>query len=316
MTRYAAKRVVGGLVLLWVASVVIFLAVQALPGNAATVAAGRGASPTLVALFRREMGLNSSLFVQYGDWLGNILSGHLGTSFATQGPISGLLSDKVRNSVVLAGLTTWVLFPLAFVLGTVMAARRGSWLDRLLTVGTLSFMATPAFVVGALLIAAIGTGLDWFPPVSIVAANQSVWSQLNLFILPGLTLVFAGLAQLTRLVRATMVSVMDAEFVQLARLKGMSSTRVYVRHVLPNAIGPIIQLCALYIGWLLAGQVVVETLFQFPGIGSTLADSVNTRDVPVIEDVAVALTAIYIVLNMAADLLAAYLNPRMRVRRG
>ena len=240
---------------------------------------------------------------------------NFGISLVSQVQVSEVLADRIRDSLTLSAATLLILIPLSVGLGVFMAVRRGLWLDRVLSAGLVAFFATPGFVIGAILIAVLATWLQLLPPVSLVVAGQPVVTQLNLLILPILTLLASGLAQLARLVRATMLSVLEADYVQTAILTGVPSRRLYVRHALPNAIGPTLQLMALYVGWVVGGQVVVEALFQFPGLGSAFASAIEQHDLPVVEAIAMLLTTFYIVTNLLADLLAAFLNPRVRLSK-
>jgi peptide/nickel transport system permease protein len=310
---YAARRVVIGVGTLLAVSILIFVTVQALPGDAASVAVGRGAPPDLLKLYRHELGLDLPIWAQYLRWVNGLLHGSLGTSYLSHLPVVQVLSDRLRNSFMLTLETLAVLVPLSVGLGIYTAVRRNSRLDRFLTVGLLGFVASPEFVIGALLIYLFATTLKLLPAVSLVDPSEPVLAQTQLFALPMLTLVAASLAHLTRLIRATMFSVLEAEYINTAILKGVPMWRVYLLHAFPNAVGPILQLVAMSFGWLLAGQVVVEALFQFPGLGSALASAINFRDLPIVEGVSLLVTATFVLANVAADLLAAFLNPRVRM---
>ena len=312
MLRRILVRVAVALVTLWAVSVVVFLGTEALPGDAATATLGQQATPELLAGLREEFGLDRPLLERYGDWLSGFVRGDLGRSVPSRDPVTDVIGGKARNTAVLSAATIAVLVPLAVLLGMLSAVRRDRAFDHGVAGMTLALIATPEFVVGTLLAVALAVWLDLLPPVSLVDPSRSLASQFDILVLPVLTLLAAAVAQTIRMVRAGMIDVLDSEYVQMARLKGVPERRVLLRHALPNAVGPTIQVIAINVAWLAGGVVVVEAVFQFPGLGLTLTDAVATRDLPTVQAIGMLITAVYIGLNILADVGIILLNPRLR----
>ena len=312
MLRRILVRVAVALVTLWAVSVVVFLGTEALPGDAATATLGQQATPELLAGLREEFGLDRPLLERYGDWLSGFVRGDLGRSVPSGDPVTEVIGGKARNTAVLSAATIAILVPLAVLLGILSAVRRDRAFDHGVAGTTLALIATPEFVVGTLLAVALAVWLDLLPPVSLVDPSRSLASQVDILVLPVLTLLAAAVAQTIRMVRAGMIDVLDSEYVQMARLKGVPERRVLLRHALPNALGPTIQVIAINVAWLAGGVVVVEAVFQFPGLGLTLTDAVATRDLPTVQAIGMLITAVYIGLNILADVGIILLNPRLR----
>jgi peptide/nickel transport system permease protein len=312
MSQRVLLRLTIGIVTLFAASAVIFFGTELLPGDAAQAYLGSTATPQLLAQYRKEFGLNQSVLARYGEWLSGVLHGDLGKSVPSEEPVGTLISDKIRNSLVLGGVTLALLIPLSIVMGTLAAVYRGKAADHGVTSTTLMLISQPEFVIGTLLALTFGVWLGILPPVSLVDPSRSLFSQAKILILPVLTLLAVISAQTIRMVRACMIEVLDAEFIQMARLKGVPERRVLFKHALPNAMGPTIQILAQNIAWLFGGLVITETVFQFPGLGMTLTGAVAARDLPTVEAVALLITATYIVVNVLADIGVMVLNPRLR----
>jgi peptide/nickel transport system permease protein len=305
-------RIVIGVATLFAISTIVFLGVEALPGDAATAVLGQTATPELLAQYREDFGLNEPLLSRYGEWLGGLFQGDLGRSLPSGDPVWSLLHDKVRNTLALAVVTLAVLVPLSVLLGILSAVWRDRPFDHTVATSTLALIATPEFVVGTLLAVGFAVWLDLLPPVSLVDAEQGLAGQWKAFILPALTLLAAAVAQTIRMVRASMIDVLRSDYVQMAQLKGVPQRRVLFRHALPNAVAPTITIIAFNIGWLLGGVVVVEAVFQFPGIGLAFANAVSTRDLPTVQAIALLITGCYVVVNLLADIAVILLNPRLR----
>ena len=312
MGRLILTRVGVGLLLLAAASILIFLGVAALPGDAAQAALGQQATPALLHQLRHDFGLDRPLLTQYWDWLSGFAHGDLGRSLPSGQPVSDVVGDKLRNSAVLAGLTLLVLIPLSVVLGVLSATWRGGPLDHVTAGTTLALISTPEFVVGTLLAVVLGVWLGWFQPVSLIDSSRPVLDQLSAFMLPLLALLAATSAQTIRMVRTGVMEELDSEYVQFARLKGASERRVLVSHVLPNSVGPTIQILAFNAAWLVGGIVVIENVFQFPGLGSTLTFAVQSRDLPTVQAIAMLIALVYVVLFLLADVAGILANPRLR----
>jgi peptide/nickel transport system permease protein len=307
------RRIGLGVLTLWLVSLVVFAAVIALPGDAATAILGKTATPDRVAALREQLHLNESVVTQYTQWLKGILTFDFGNSAATQQPVTQILSDRVANSAFLVFIASIIAIPLSIVLGVWMAMKRDRPVDHVTSTITLVLAALPEFVIGIGLILIFATGLfHLFPAVSLLAPGQKAWSAPNTVVLPAATLVLAVVPYISRIMRGSMVEVLESEYVTMARLKGLPERQVIWRHAVPNAIVPAIQVAALQLAWMAGGVVVVEFVFQYPGIGASLVDAVGNRDMPVVQTVTMLAAGIYVALNLAADLATILVTPRLR----
>jgi peptide/nickel transport system permease protein len=311
MLRRTLTRILTAVAILLVVSAVVFLGTEALPGDAADAALGQSATPELLQQYREDFGLNEPVLQRYLDWLGGLAQGDLGRSIPSGDPVTTLISERARNTAILSALVLALLVPLSLVLGTLSAVRRDSALDHVVASATLGFIAMPEFVVGTLFVLLFASVLDVLPAVSLIDPSRSVLAQGQIFVLPVLTLLAAILAQTTRMVRACMIDALDSDYVQMARLKGESERSVVWRHAIPNALGPAIQVIALNVAWLAGGVVVTEKLFQFPGLGLTLADAVSVRDIATVQAIVLIITAVYILVTVLAEIAHVALNPRL-----
>lgn len=313
MARLILRRLAPAVLTLFVLSLIVFAATQVLPGDAAQAILGKSATPARLAALRRQLHLNQSAGEQYRLWIGGFLHGNLGMSLASRQPVWTLLSSRVLNSAILlvaAGFTGTVL---GVLVGSVAAVRRDTFVDHAVTVVSLALLALPEFVVGVLLAFVFGTSLlHLFPPVSILLPGQSRLSQIGAFVLPVATLTIAIFPYIGRMMRASLVEVLESEYVEMAHLKGIRERLVLTRYALRNAIVPTLQVTALQIAWLAGGVVLVEFVFQYPGIGMTLVDAVANRDIPVVQAVTMLIAAVYVLLNLTADLATILLTPRLR----
>ncbi len=302
----------AGLLLAWVVSVLVFAATQILPGDTATAILGRRATPEAIAAVRAELELDRPLVAQYADWLGDFVRGDLGNSFAARMPVTELISGRVWNTVVLAGITIVIMLPLSLALGVLAGVRSGKLSDNVITGTTLGAIALPEFVTGTLLAAFLAISLGLLPPVSIVRPGESPLAEPEVLVLPVVTLLLAGLAYNIRMVRAGVVDVLRSDYVRMARLEGIGERRVILRHVLPNALAPTIQVMALTVLWLVGGVVIVETVFTYPGLGRSLVDAVGVRDIPVVQAIVMYVALLYIAINILADILVVLVIPKLR----
>ncbi len=308
MTRLIVVRLFFGALTLWAVSLVVFAATQALPGDAAQLILGRDATPERLEALRDQLNLHEPVAVQYMQWLQGLLQGDLGTSFSNRLPVADYLTDPVRSSMTLMGLSALVATPVALFVGAFSALRRDRAFDHTSSMGTLVLASVPEFVVGILLILLLGPGgLGVFPSVYARDGGPEQW------VLPVLTLALAVAPPIVRMMRATMIEVLESEYVQQARLKGMSERTVLWRHAAPNAIGPVAQVVALQLAWLAGGVVAIEFLFNFPGVGKVLMDAIGNRDVPLIQAVVLLIAGIYILVNLVADVIGLAANPKVRV---
>jgi peptide/nickel transport system permease protein len=313
MSRFLLRRILLGLLILLLVSIVVFAATQALPGNAARAILGRNATPARLAALTRQLHLNESPVSQYLHWLGGVLTGNFGTSAATEQPVSSLISARILNSAFLVLVSALIALPLSIGLGVWMAVKRDKATDNILSIATLSLAALPEFVIGIGLIVLFATNVSHaFPAVSIIPPGEHAWNVPNAVVLPAATLVLAVTPYISRIMRGSMVEVLESEYVTMARLKGLSNRTVIWRHAVPNAIVPAIQVSALQLAYMAGGVVLVEFVFTFPGIGSALVDAVGNRDIPVVQALVMIIGAVYVVVNLVADLLTIVVTPRLR----
>jgi peptide/nickel transport system permease protein len=307
-------RVGLGVLTLFLVSVVVFVATQALPGDTAKAILGReAANVDRYEALKEQLGLNKPIAEQYIDWLGGVITGDLGDSLAQGTPVTGLLGSKVVNSFILVFIAALVSVPVSLLLGSLTALKRDSKFDTTTTVGSLGLAALPEFVIGMALILLFATQVfKILPATSRVDSSVPLFQQIDLFILPALTLTLAVAPYITRILRASTIEVLESEYVMMARLKGLPERLVLNRHALPNALAPALQVTALNLAWLAGGVVVVEYLFAFPGIGSLLVDSVANRDMPMVQAITLIIAAVYVVANLTADILTILVSPRLR----
>jgi peptide/nickel transport system permease protein len=311
--KLVLRRLGLGLLTLWLVSLVVFAAVLALPGDAATAILGKEATPDRVAALRDQLHLNDSVISQYFQWLGGLLTGDLGTSAATQEPVSDLLSARVGNSVFLVLVASLVAIPLSLLIGVWTAMRRDRVADHVTSTATLVLAALPEFVIGIALILLFATSVfHVLPAVSLLPPGTHAWEDPDVVVLPAATLVLAVTPYISRIMRGSMVEVLESEYVTMARLKGLPERTVIWRHAVPNAIVPAIQVTALQLAWMAGGVVVVEFVFQYPGIGAALVDAVALRDMPVVQTVTMLAAGIYVGLNLLADIATILVTPKLR----
>lgn len=316
MLRLVLRRLVTGIIVLWAVSVIIFVATQALPGDTAQAILGKQATPARLAALRAELGVNQPMVVQYLDWLKGVFTFDLGNSLVSGLPLSEVLPPRISNSLVLMLIAASVATPLSILIGTLAAYRRDKGPDHATQGASLIIASLPEFVIGILLVLIFATGVfHWLPAVFVAKQPGPIWVDPSQLVLPALTLALVVMPYIVRMTRATMIEVLEAEYVQQARLKGLSERKILFKHALPNAVGPIAQVVALQLAWLAGGAVVVEYLFRFPGVGLALVDAVNNRDLPVVQGLSLLIAAVYIVVNLVADLIALAANPRVRTSK-
>jgi peptide/nickel transport system permease protein len=307
------KRIGLGLLTLWLVSIVVFAAVIALPGDAATAILGKEATPDRVAALREQLHLNESVVTQYTQWLKGILTFDFGNSAATQQPVTQLLNDRVANTLFLVFVASIIAIPLSILIGVWTAMKRDRPADHITSTVTLVLAALPEFVIGICLILIFATGLfHWLPAVSLIPPGEKAWQNLNVVVLPAATLIIAVVPYISRIMRGSMIEVLESEYVTMARLKGLPEREVIWRHAVPNAIVPAIQVTALELAWMAGGVVLVEFVFQYPGIGAAFVDAVGNRDIVVVQAVTMLAAAVYVFLNLAADLATIMVTPRLR----
>jgi len=310
---FIVRRLLLGVVTLFVVSVIIFAATQALPGDAARSILGRGATPEALENLREQLGLNEPAFQQYLDWIGGFLTGDLGTSLAANIPVTELLGDRILYSAFLMLVAAFISVPLGILIGAVSARRRDSAFDHTMSMTTLGLAALPEFVVGLTLVVLFSTTVfQWLPGVVVTEPGVAPWHYPKELILPTATLVIAVVPYTARIMRASMVEILESDYVEMARLKGLSERLVLWRHAVPNGLAPTFQVAALNLAYLAGGIVVVETVFNYPGIGLGLVEAVQARDMPVVQALALLIAGLYVALNMLADIATILVSPRLR----
>jgi peptide/nickel transport system permease protein len=316
MVRLVVARICWLVGTLFVISLLVFAATQALPGDPAQAILGMTATPERVAALREQLGLNEPLIEQYLSWLGGLLRGDLGNSAISGASVSSVISARVGNSIVLMLAVTVVAVPLAVVAALVAARREGGWFDRAVNVASMCIAALPEFVVGIAVIALFATSVfTWFPAVSVIYGGTSVLSSPDVIVLPALTLTILVVPYLVRLVRASAVEVLDSDYVRAATLRGVRGRRLLMRHAMPNVAPPALQAVVLTIVYLVGGVVIVETVFNYPGMGLSLVEAVRLRDVPVIQALVLVIAGLYLVLTAVADIVTVVLTPKIRTAR-
>ena len=307
-----AKRVASALVTLLLVSAVIFTISGLLPGDAAQELLGQSATPDQVAALRHEMGLDRPALARYGGWLLAIVRGDPGMSFVANMPVSEIISTRLPNSLMLAGITTLVSVPLALLIGVTSAINRGNRVDRGLNLLTLALVATPEFLIATLGVLAFSVKLLWLPSIALVSPEATWGEMARSLALPVLTLTAVVMAQMARMTRAAVADQLDRPYVEMARLKGVPFARIVLFHVMPNAVGPVINAMALSLSYLMGGAIIVETIFNYPGLASLMVNAVTSRDMPLLQSCAMIFCAAYLALMLVADVIAILANPRLR----
>ncbi|NSY41536.1 ABC transporter permease [Leisingera sp. ANG59] len=307
-----AKRLGFGLLTLLVISVIIFFMVELLPGDIAQAVLGQGATEENLAALREQMGLNKPAVVRYFEWLGNALTGDFGTSIVTGERVSTIITERFINTLFLAAYAAVIAVPFAVTLGIVVALLRNTLFDRVVNVLTLTSISSPEFFLGYILILYLAVKTGMFPAISSLRPGMTFWELLDRTFLPALTLVLVVTAHMMRMTRAAIINLLASPYIEMARLKGAPPWKVIVRHALPNAWAPIINVIALNLAYLITGVVLVEVVFVYPGIGQALVDAVSKRDFPIVQSCCLIFAATFILLNLAADVAAILTNPRLR----
>lgn len=305
------KRLLIGFVTLWVVTIIIFAAIELLPGDIATEMLGQAATEESLAAFREKFDLNRPVHERYFSWLGGAITGDFGISLANQRPISELIGYRVGNTFFLAGYAAAIAVPIAVVSGMLAALYNGSAFDRVLSSSTLAAISFPEFFIAYILILIFSVGLGWFPSLANVDVEMGLAERLYRTFLPAMTLTLIVLAYMMRMTRAAILNLLALPYIEMAHLKGIKRWRVIAVHALPNALAPIINVIALNLAYLIVGVVLVEVVFVYPGLGQILVDAVSNRDVTVVQAACLIFAATYILLNLLADILSIIANPRL-----
>ncbi|WP_136806476.1 ABC transporter permease [Desulfosediminicola flagellatus] len=306
------KRIVFGVLTLFAISLLIFVGVEALPGDLAEAILGQNATPETIQAFRTELNLDLPGHVRYFTWINNFIHGELGNSLANGRPIAEVIGWRFANSLLLAGTTALFAIPFAIFLGLLAAIYRDSWFDKFISITTLSAISLPEFFVAYILIALLSVQAMLFPSISNINDQMSVFQKMHAIFLPCLTLAFVVVGHMMRMTRAAIINVLSSPFIEMAQLKGINRRRIIIKHALPNALSPIINVVVLNLAYLVVGVVVVEVVFVYPGLGQLLVDAVSKRDLPVVQASGLIFAGTYVFLNLTADVLSMLSNPKLR----
>lgn len=313
MTRLIVRRLLISLIILVIVSLLVFFATLLLPGDPARAILGQSATPERLHALREQMHLDEPFWQRYVKWFGGLFVGQFGTSSATGASVGSLLSGRIVNSLVLMVVAAVIAIPLGTAIGTYSAIRRNRAGDHVATGVSLVLAALPEFVVGIGLIAGLATSIfHVFPSVTMSAPGENVWQRPSQLVLPIVTLIIVVTPYIIRMMRATMIEVLDSGYVEMARLKGVPERQVITKHAVPHALGPVAQVVAIQLAWLVGGIVVVEFLFRYPGLGEALVNAVDNRDVQVVQTISMLIAAVYVIVNLLADLVGIATNPKLR----
>ncbi|RWP21047.1 ABC transporter permease [Mesorhizobium sp.] len=310
--RLIAQRIALGVLLLVAVSVLIFTGTQILPGDVSQAILGQSATPEALANLRAELGLNDPAYIRYFRWLGGVLTGDLGTALTSRQEITATLLPRLWNTLFLAFCAATVAVPLAIILGLLAVRYRNGVIDKLISGFALTSTSLPEFFIGYLLVYFFAVKLQWLPGISTVYVGMPFLERMEAIALPATVLTLVVLAHMMRMTRAAILNVMQSAYIETAELKGLRPIEIIRRHAFPNAIAPVINVVMLNLAFLIVGVVVVEVIFVYPGMGQYLVDHVSKRDVPVVQAVGLIFAAVYIGLNIIADVASVIANPRLR----
>jgi peptide/nickel transport system permease protein len=312
LSRLIAGRVLAALVTLFLVSVLIFLMIDILPGDVAGRILGREASAQALAQLREQLHLNDPLIVRYARWIAAFVTGDFGNSLSSSRPSADVVGPRLMNTLLLSLVVIIVYVPLLTFTAVVQAVRRNRFIDHLLSAITLILLSIPDFLLGTMILVLFVLIVPLLPPVSYVDKSTPAGAYVLALVMPAMTLGIVITVHTVRMLRDNLIEVLDSEYVRMAELKGLPRRRVLLRHALPNALIPTLNIAALNLVYLIGGVVIVEKVFAFPGFGSLLVDSVQLRDFPLIEVTVLIAAAVYIIANLAADVITIILNPRIR----
>lgn len=295
-----------------VVSFVVFGATELLPGDVAQILLGQSATPEAVAGLRAAMGLDQPALIRFLHWWGGLLHGDMGISYANDMPVADLMGGRLVNSLKLAAVATCVSVPVALILGISAAMWRGSLYDRAVSSLTITVISVPEFMVATVAVLIFAVWLRWLPALSFANEVHGLWQMLRVFAMPVIALGFVVSAQMIRMTRAAVIETLNTPYAEMALLKGASRRRIVLGHALPNALGPIANAMALSLSYLIGGVIIVETIFNYPGLAKLMVDAVSTRDLPLIQSCAMIFCLSHLLLLTAADLVAILSNPRLR----
>lgn len=306
------RRIGSGILTLVIVSALVFIITSMLPGDAAQQLLGQAATPATVAALREQLGLNLPIWQRYLEWLGGMLHGDFGKSFANGLPVAQMVSQRIPATFELAGITTLVSVPLAVIIGITAAMKRGSLIDRMLVIGTMSVVAIPEFLVATVSVLVFAVRLHWFPAMSLGLTNQGLLGYLQAYALPVFTLCCVLVAQMARMTRSAIINQLDSSYLEMTLLKGVRPLRAVLRHALPNAVGPIANAISLSLSYLFGGVIIIETIFSYPGLASQMVDAVSNRDLPIVQLCVMLFSGCYLLLLLLADIATIAFNPKLK----
>ena len=312
VVKLVAQRISLGILLLLAASVLIFAGTVMLPGDVAQQILGQGATPENLANLREELGLNDPPVTRYFQWLGGFVQGDLGTALTNGRDIAESIGGRLKNTLFLAFWAAIISVPLAITLGLLAVRYKNRWPDKVISAVTLTTISIPEFMIGYILIYVLAIQLGWFPSVALLNDSMTLLEKLNAIAIPVMVLTLVVLAHMMRMTRAAILNVMQSAYIETAELKGMGMLKIIRKHAFPNAIAPIVNVVMINMAYLVVGVVVVEVVFAYPGMGQYLVDHVAKRDVPVVQACGLIFAAVYIGLNLIADVVSILANPRLR----
>ncbi len=305
------KRLGLGILTLLVVSLLIFVGVEALPGDITEAILGQQATPETVEAFRKELKLDLPAHIRYGQWLSGVMQGDFGTSLANRQPISEMIGWRLSNTFFLATMAACICVPLSLLFGMLSALYRNTPFDRVTSIVSLSAISFPEFFVAYILIALMSVQFNIFPSMVTLDDDMSLFKKIYEIFLPCLTLSVVVMAHMMRMTRAAIINVLSSPYIEMALLKGISKRRIIVEHAFPNSLSPVINVIVLNLAYLVVGVVVVEVVFVYPGLGQLMVDSVAKRDLPVVQSCGIIFATTYILLNLSADILSRVSNPRL-----
>lgn len=312
VSKLILQRIGSSLLTLLLVSALVFTISALLPGDAAQEVLGQSATAEQITALRHEMGLDQPALTRYLQWLGSMLKGDPGMSYVANMPVREIISDRLPNTLTLAGITALVSVVVALAIGIFSAINRGKKLDRMLNLLTLSLVATPEFLIATLSVLLFSVKLLWLPSIALVVKDATWLQTLRSLALPVFSLTCVVVAQIARMTRAAVADQLDRPYVEMARLKGVPFRRIVLFHVMPNAIGPVVNAMALSLSYLMGGALIVETIFNYPGLASLMVNAVTSRDMPLLQSCAMLFCGVYLAMMLIADVIAILANPRLR----
>ncbi|WP_119273425.1 ABC transporter permease [Taklimakanibacter deserti] len=312
MVTLILRRIALSVVTLLIVSLVVFSILEILPGDVASRILGRDATPEALTALRTELGLDRPAALRYLSWLGGLLTGDLGKSLVSSRSVTEILAPRIFNTVLLSLYAFLLYVPLTVIPATIQALRRDRPVDHALSIVTLILLSMPDFLLATILLLIFVVALPLLPAISLVDDSSSAFEYITAMTLPAVTLAIVMAVYAVRMLRDNLIEVLDSDYIRTAELKGLSARRVLLRHALPNALVPTLNVTALNLAYLIGGVVVVEKVFSYPGFGSLLVDSLQLRDLPVIEATVMISALVYVAANLIADIAAILLNPRLR----